>query len=236
MNGFDFLCWQQEPVLRAINYLSFKELYFYVLVVSLFILALLRSRFAYFFYRWTRSATNYNLSKLYFTEIGQRFNIADFLMTFFRWLIFGTALTVLAAQSAYAEHSPLLLFASCLSLVIALWLAWWMIHRLIGILLEEAAHIRFYIYTVSIIQFNFCILLIPALLYLAFKADMHSIWIPWALLALYLCYLVFLYIRGFRLSKEYFRSKELYIFIYLCTLEIAPAILVYKLIADWYGG
>jgi hypothetical protein len=77
------------------------------------------------------------------------------------------------------------------------------------------------------------ILLFPFLLLIAFSLPLISLIAFYASIALVVTMLVIRYIKGFSIGISYFGSHIVHFLLYLCALEIAPVLIVIRLLLDF---
>ena len=95
--------------------------------------------------------------------------------------------------------------------------------------------VKFYIFNVNIINKIVGILIIPFFVLLAYAPDYMKPWIFYISIAVIGSLLIYRYIRGVMIAKNYVTLHKFHFFIYLCTLEIAPTVILIKSIIIWAG-
>lgn len=77
------------------------------------------------------------------------------------------------------------------------------------------------------------LLVLPLAIAMAFSPLPVSAYAFYLSMALLAVMLLFRYLRGFVIGGEYFARYKFHFLIYICTLEIAPIVILVKLLKDW---
>jgi hypothetical protein len=79
------------------------------------------------------------------------------------------------------------------------------------------------------------IVLIPFLFLMAFAQSSMAYAGAWISAVLLAVFIVWRTLNGLRLGIDVFRSNPIHFILYICTLEIAPILLTYSFVSDWYS-
>lgn len=97
-----------------------------------------------------------------------------------------------------------------------------------GAILPITATAQFYLFNNRIISLYFAVLMLPILLLLSFGSYTSALWAFYLCLATWASMFVFMLYRGFTIVKELWIHYKFHFLLYLCTLEIAPLLVLGK--------
>ncbi len=104
---------------------------------------------------------------------------------------------------------------------------------LIGNVFPFHKEIRLYAYTITIFDFVIGLLLVPIVLFFVFSPESINHYFMYT--GLLFMAIIYLYrsFRGFQIANKYLILNKFHFFLYLCTVEIAPFVILIKLITSW---
>ncbi len=108
--------------------------------------------------------------------------------------------------------------------------------RVAGVLFPFKKEIRFYQYNEIQINRVTGILLLPVLFLVSFSPPLVEQFVVVLSLIIFGCLILFRYLRGFIIGADYFRRHKFHFLIYICALEISPAVILIKVVREWASG
>ncbi|MCH8331739.1 MAG: DUF4271 domain-containing protein [Bacteroidetes bacterium] len=105
--------------------------------------------------------------------------------------------------------------------------------RFTGLIFPFRNEIRFFNFNILLLMKVLGVILIPFIIVLSYAPVVVASIALYSSLFLILLSIVLLYIRGLAIGKEYILVRKFHFFIYLCTLEIAPMLIVFEGIDRW---
>lgn len=219
--------WQIQPIREQKN----KTILFYVFLLITAILALLKNSHSAYLNIIQRSFSNLHLAKQFFNDYNYQKTVPNVLVTINVVLIWALlCFWVLRYLGKLETYSTAWLLLVCIAIV-GIYLS---IRRLMwnwaATILPVQETIRFFLFNVRIVNIILSIALLPLLLLAAFATK--SI----ATIALYICFATclllmgYLYYRGAIISRRFIMLYKFHFIVYLCTFEIAPLIIAYKIL------
>lgn len=180
-----------------------------------------------------QSATNFRFANRMFKNTGQLQSQLDLVLYLFYFLSLSFFLYYLEQQSGVFPYDlqggVLLLFN--FSVLAALFFGRLVIHNIAGFLFNSLKIIREYLYNMFVFNKLMGLVVLPLTFFLVYtRGILHQV-ILWTSIVLVLGILILRVIRGMQFSYK----KEVlifYMFLYLCALEIAPLVLLYR----WLKG
>ncbi len=121
----------------------------------------------------------------------------------------------------------------CIVLVGIIWVARHLLLYIIGSIFPFSKEISLYSYTISVFNHVLGVIVLPLVIFMAFspeKMRFISIYIALVVIAVVYLYRIF---RGLIIANKFLSLHKFHFFIYLCTVEIAPVVLLIKLITNW---
>jgi hypothetical protein len=108
-----------------------------------------------------------------------------------------------------------------------------MVLRIAGNLFPFKKEIGFYQFNEVQINRLAGIGVLPFLFIISFSPEFLSVIALKVSLLLLSGLLVFRYLRGFVIGRDFFTNNKFHFLIYICALEIAPLVIIIKLILEW---
>jgi hypothetical protein len=211
-----------------------KEDFFYVIVGILLFFAFLRNAFPKYVNDLFRVAFRTTLKQ---RQIGEQLIQTPLPSLFMN--IFFLVSTALYADLLFkhyelgVEYPFWLLFAYILLGLIIIYLVKYITLKLSGVLFNISATTDAYIFIVFMINKIIGIMLLPFLVLLAFtQNEFYQFGLGLSFLGIFIL-LAYRFILAYGLVHNQIRLKPFHFFLYLCCFEIAPLLLIYKLLMHW---
>jgi hypothetical protein len=126
--------------------------------------------------------------------------------------------------------SNLTSLAACIAGAGSIYLGRHFILSMLSYIFPFKKEINFYSFTIAIFNFIIGIVLLPFIIFIAFApSNTHTIFLYIALFAVSIIYL-FRIVRSLLITNNYLTSNKFHFFMYLCTVEIAPILILLKLV------
>ena len=103
--------------------------------------------------------------------------------------------------------------------------------RIVGLILPYENEIGFYSFIVSITNKVIGYLLLPALFILAYVPQSAQFYVLYILLGILAIIYIYRALRGLAIGSNTILFHKFHFFIYLCTVEIAPVVILLKLLS-----
>lgn len=214
---------------REINYLNVNNILCYLFFIILAIYAFVSWRYADFWEVSRRSLLNSRLAKLFFEEKENQYLLPSILLHLNSALIVG--ILVFCAMRFYGfennmNASQVLLYA--ILITVSFFALKYFIQLLLGWILPLAYTIRFYLYQKLLIQSLLGLCLLPIVVLYVFNPSFQiSITLIVGIGVIVLASLFLIY-KGVTTNLLVIAQYPLHFFLYLCTLEIAPLLIMWK--------
>lgn len=213
-----------------------KEYIFYVIAFIIFLLALVRVVFPNYLQNTMGlffQTTGINANTKY---MAQQNGIAFVLMQLVFVFCGAVYITVISTKYFHYQYGfwQLLFFSSLFLIVV--YVGKYIAVKLLGWIFDLQNEAKIYLLFVFLVNRVVAIILLPVVLVLAFSNNdiaYFAFIFSFFLLAALLAYRYFLTIKTVRPRLQ---AKTIQIFLYLCTIEILPIVLLYKLIITYVVG
>ncbi len=206
-------------------------LVFYILLSIALLLGAIRLNYNYYLEYIRKSIFNLNLLQQFQREQEGAFNPPLILLFLLSSLVITAAIyLMLDSFQLLPDNNIWVNFGFLFLAVFGFHLIRMLIHFLIGLLFQMQQTVVFYLFSFFIAESAISIVLIPVLLLSAFGGE--SLARIFSLIAAALISASFIYgwIRGIIIAYGSLKFRNLHFFVYLCTLEIAPVLFLYKII------
>lgn len=124
--------------------------------------------------------------------------------------------------------SPLLYFSICAG-VGAYYLSKYTLLKLSGLVFNAQKMVSGYLSIMSVSNIVFTVLMIPAAVFIHFLEGVPLAVVVYFVLAAYVFNTFYKYLRSGNFVLNNFQFPKFYLFLYLCTLEIMPLLVIYKI-------
>ncbi len=104
--------------------------------------------------------------------------------------------------------------------------------RFLGFVFDLRRIVREYVSILYLSYFNAALVFLPIVLVLSFVPHNHAVWIIPAALIIVLCLFVFRFAKTAGNLLTNYRFSKFYLFTYLCCLEIAPVLILVKVLEN----
>lgn len=225
------------PFVGNKNDTQIKTNLFYIISGLIFLLAVLRLSFSKYSTDLFRAFYNPTLSKRQLREQLSQAALPALMFNIFFTISAGLYVYLILQHFHYITvNDPLILIPVFILLMIIIYLFKYVFIRFSGWLFNSGDIASGYIFTLYMVNKILGIGLLPFILMLAFctpplaevALNISLIWI--ALLFIYR------YIRIFGLARNKIIFNKFHFFIYLCAFEIAPVLVIGKLVLIWLNG
>ncbi|MGB1242725.1 MAG: DUF4271 domain-containing protein [Chitinophagales bacterium] len=204
---------------------------FYALLCIVGIFGYVRYNFFSYLKSVKQSFFNINLAQQFFEEHFYSVSPASFFLNVNTILIYSLLGFLSVRYLEKLEHiSDIGLSSLVLGAVLLVSLSRYWFYRIAAYILPIEKTLLFYLFNMRIVNYVLTIVLIPLLLIFAFADNIYLqgtillITLVIISFVLYRCY------RGFLIGGKVMILNKFHFFVYLCTFEIAPILILYKII------
>jgi len=221
----------------AADLLSANTVLFYAITGVLFFLAVIRITFSKYFSDLFRAFFNPTLSQRQLREQLSQTPFPALLLNLFFTLSAGLYLFLILRHFQYITvRQPLVLIPVFMGLIMVVYLVKYAFLRLTGWLFNYPEVTTGYVFTLYMVNKVLGVALIPFILVLAFSApEIASVALSISVVLIILLF-VYRYIRSYALVKNQIFFNKFQFFVYLCGFEIAPVLIIGKLVLLWLNG
>jgi Domain of unknown function (DUF4271) len=144
----------------------------------------------------------------------------------FGWLLFEFQPFVIN----FPKGADFVIFLLSILAVIMLFALKYFGHYIIGLILQTDHLSKLMVYSQSNMIYGLAIIIFPCMMIHYYVPDnVVKYWMEVLLLVILALHVVFMVVKTFRIYFEFFAYRRVYIFIYLCTLEILPLLVLLDL-------
>lgn len=210
---------------------------FYVIAGVLFLLALIRITFTKYFSDLVRAFFNPTLSQRQLREQLSQTPFPALLLNLFFALSSGLYLFLILRHTHYITvREPLVLIPVFMGLIMVVYLFKYAFLRVTGWLFNYPEVATGYIFTLYMVNKVLGVVLIPFILVVAFSdPEIATVALNISVILIILLF-VYRYIRSYALVKNQIFFNKFQFFVYLCGFEIAPVLIIGKLVLLWLNG
>ncbi len=213
------------------------ELLFYISFGILLLLAIMRLAFYKYFSDMFRAFFNPVLSQRQLKEQLSQTPFPSFLLNIFFAIAGGFYFFLILKHYNYiVSYNPLYLITAFILLVGIVYFFKYLFLRLAGWLFGSSALIDGYIFVIYLINKVMGIALLPFIIIMAFCPPEIATISLYAAFSLMLLLITYRYIRAYGLIKNYIYFSKFHFFLYLCAFEIAPILIIGRLVLIWLNG
>ncbi|MDH7463757.1 DUF4271 domain-containing protein [Chitinophagaceae bacterium 26-R-25] len=225
-----------NPVLPRIQvkHHDHKEDEFYLLLLIILFFALVRVVFAKYMQNLFTVMFRASLKQKQIREQLSQTPLPSLLLNIFFVLVAGSfAAFLLRYYNEFTEvNFWLLVFYS--SVVISLvYLLKFLVLKFTGWVFNLKAAANTYIFIVFLINKLLALFLLPLVILIAFQSAEADIWVTISYI-LIVSALVYRYLASFGPIRSEIKVKQIHFFLYLCAFEIAPLLLIYKVLLNFF--
>jgi hypothetical protein len=210
---------------------------FYIIFGVFFLLAVIRLSFTKYFSDLFRAFFNPTLSQRQLREQLSQTPFPALMLNIFFTLSVGLYLFLILRHFNYITVSrPLYLVPAFMLLIMVIYLVKYAFLRFSGWLFGYHEVTAGYVFTLYMVNKILGVILLPFILMLAFSTPMLAgIALNVSLIIIVLLF-IYRYIRAYSLVKSQIFFNKFHFFIYLCGFEIAPILIIGKLVLIWLNG
>ncbi|MCH8903850.1 MAG: DUF4271 domain-containing protein [Bacteroidetes bacterium] len=128
--------------------------------------------------------------------------------------------------------SGLLLYIVCCTFIAVIYFVKNVMNQIIAYIFPFNEILGFYNFNILLLNRLLGILLIPLLIMTVYTSEELRTFFILSIIILVISFILYRYARGVTIGLKYIRFHKFYFFLYLCTLEIAPVLIIYKLLSD----
>jgi hypothetical protein len=210
---------------------------FYVVLGVVFLLAVIRLSFTKYFSDLFRAFFNPTLSQRQLREQLSQTPFPAMLLNLFFALSAGLYLFLILRYFHYTTATrPIFLIAVCMVLMMVVYLVKYGFLRFSGWLFNYPEVTSGYVFTLYLVNKVLGVALLPFILLLAFAPYPLAQVALNVSMALIVMLFVYRYIRAYALVRHQIFFNKFHFFIYLCGFEIAPVLIIGKLVLIWLNG
>ena len=203
-----------------------------VLLLGLALFASVKKSFSNYIKYLIQSVFNYSTARRMFNEKNRSVSQASLRLEIFYYIVVSVFLYQLTIHYKIAfQFNKIYLFLICFGLLVAYYITKIALYRFVGSLTESRIETNEYLFNMSNFNRIIGIFLFPIVVFVAFSPfkNVEILIIAGGLLLL-ISYILLIW-RGIKiLLKKQF--SIFYLFLYLCTLELLPLLLIYKLVIE----
>jgi hypothetical protein len=232
------LAMNQPAVYRLTEYKihTSKDELFYLMAGVLFFLAFVKAGFSRYFR---------NLFVLFFrTSLRQKQtrdqllqdNFASLLMNVLFFISAGLYITLLIQEMGWSQYSFWILAAASAITLLLIYVGKYLFLLFSGWVFNAREAAGSYIFMVFMVNKVMGVALVPFLLLLSFATPQiakHSITVSFAVIGILFIYRYFV---SFTTIRSRLRVNVFHFLLYLCSVEILPLLLIYKLLLNYFNG
>ncbi len=212
--------------------------YLFLLISGIFIFV--KQRYPSHFEGLLRSLTNVNMARQFFEDPRWQAPIMHWLLNINMVLIFATVLFLILRKVLFvpglSDLYPFVLFGILASSVAIFHIAKRLLTKAIATLLPFGTTISFYQFNIDLIYVILSILIAPFTWLLAYGytglAQLSAI----VIVCMTLVFIAYRAYKGLFIARPIIMRYKFHFFVYLCTLEIAPLLIISKLLFDQFGA
>jgi hypothetical protein len=211
-------------------------------ILGLIILCFVIQAWIQFFYRKRLQQVIFSpFSKRFMNQLVREGNLFNERLSVALGVIYfiGMALLIFEANDLIlGGHTPPYLngfsfYLLILLVVILYWLVKVMIISILGVVFQTSATTRMYLLNVLVLNTITGLLLLPLLVFVIYLKSIFFLYIS---LTLFTVSFAFLLIRGFLIGLSLTKFSYIFLFVYLCSLEILPLIILIKFSLIFYNS
>ncbi|PWT99646.1 MAG: hypothetical protein C5B52_10205 [Bacteroidetes bacterium] len=212
-----------------------KDWLFYIVMAILLFLALLRTSFSKYFSDMFRIFWHTSFRQKQIRDQLQQAALPSLLFNVFFVLSSGLfAYLVLHQLQSFPSVNHWLLLGICMLIIMVIYLAKFFVLKVAGWIFGQKEAAETYIFIVFLVNKVMSVLLLPAILILAFAdPSLQGIALTLSILLLIL-FIGYRFIRSYTTIRNELRISQLHFFLYICGFELVPVLLIYKLLMNLF--
>ncbi|MGX5818366.1 DUF4271 domain-containing protein [Chitinophaga lutea] len=209
----------------------------YLVAGVLLLLGIIRTAYLKYFSDMFRAFFNPTLSQRQLKDQLSQSPFPNFLLNFFFAISLGLYLYLLMFRLDYTtDANAWILIPGLMLLVGIIYLLKFVVLRFCGWLFGNEELIDAYVFILYLINKVLGILLVPFLVLLAFCKPGIAQTALYISIFFIVLLVVYRYVRSYSLVRQYLSFSKLHFFLYLCTFEVVPVLLITKVLLLWLTG
>ncbi|MEZ4887591.1 MAG: DUF4271 domain-containing protein [Chitinophagales bacterium] len=208
-----------------------KQFPFYSLLFIVGIFGYVRFNFFSYLNAVKQSFFNINLMQQFFEEHVYSVSPASFFLNLNTILTYSLLTFLSLRYFGKMQHlDDISLAVIILIAVSVLGLFRYWAYRIIAYILPIEKTLLFYLFNIRIVNYVLGVVLIPLLLIFAFADNIYMQGTIWVIFIVFMSFTMYRCYRGLLIGEEVMILNKFHFFVYLCTFEIAPILILYKII------
>ncbi len=208
---------------------------FYFLLSVIFLFIIIKQRYSKFLSGLFSSFTNVNISSQVYRDQEFSSRQGPFLLMMATILVLGLALFLLFDRFVViSPFSVPVTLALCCALFGILYFARLGVLKILSYILPIDSLINFYLFNVFLINAVLAMVLLPVVVLIAFSRPLVSELAIVVLISLLVAAVFYRLYRGMQIGRDKILGHKFHFILYLCSLEIIPALVAGKLAYDFF--
>jgi hypothetical protein len=212
---------------------SEKNFIFWLSLLILALLSLVLNTKTGLILNMAKSIENENVLKMLKREEKNGFSGHYVILNIIFLLSFSIFIYLIATK--YIETPTMIIWLFILIGVVVFYFGKYILYWFVGLIYPVKKEVSFFSFSMTTYNILFGVILIPLNLVLAFGPEGYSNILVWIGVVILLLLQLVLYFRGLLIGVKFLTNSIVQFFIYLCTLEIAPIVLVFKIVRDMFN-
>ncbi|HEY0272823.1 MAG TPA: DUF4271 domain-containing protein [Chitinophaga sp.] len=209
----------------------------YIMLAVTLILGIIRMVYQKYFNDLFRAFTNPTLSQRQLKDQLSQSPFPNFLLNIFFAISLGVYLFLVMYRQQYISgYNPLMLIPALILLVAAIYFVKYVVLRLCGWLFGNEELVDAYVFILYLVNKVTGVVLLPFLVILAFCSPEVARFFLYISIIFIVLLIVYRYIRSYSLVKQYLSFSKLHFFLYLCAFEVAPVLILTKVLLKLVNG
>ncbi|MFB6455740.1 DUF4271 domain-containing protein [Chitinophaga sp. Hz27] len=210
----------------------------YVVAGITLLIAVIRLAYQKYFHDLFRAFLNPTLSQRQLKDQLSQSPFPNFLLNAFFIISLGMYLyLVLYRKQVFPQAEPWMLIPGLIALVAIVYGTKYVMLRFCGWLFGNADLADAYIFILYLINKILGVLLVPFLVVMAFCSPEIAQTFLYISIFFIILLIIYRYIRSYSLVKQYLSFSKLHFFLYLCAFEVAPVLILTKVLLNiWLTG
>ncbi len=208
-------------------------LLFYLLLIPLFLFILIRQLDGMYMRGLWEAFKNFNISSQFFTDHYYQNNWTHLLLTINAILVISTLIYMILIKWGIGQANDWLFWLNITGITAFILIGKKILLKMVSFILPLKEILNFHLFNSDLGLYMFSLILIPLLFIIAFAPAQFAsiaIYLSFVILLVYVLYRVQ---RGIMTGGSIIAFHKFHFFVYLCTFEIAPLLILYKVIVPY---
>ncbi len=202
---------------------------FYLIAFIIFLYALIRIRFLPYIDNILRSFKSIRAARIQFEETSYRDTLPKYLLLVNTVFVFSLVVYWFGSRFFGNTDSPMLFWGGCFFIFMLIFSLRLFFIKASAWVFPLTETIEYYLFNVQLINVVTAWVLLPVMVLAIFNNQVSVSIMAGIILVIWLILVLFRLYRGYEITQEVMVKYPFYFFIYLCTLEISPMLVLYKL-------